>query len=123
MKKNLFYRCLFGAPTGLAISYAITIIISLFIGDGRFHAACRTTALCGSGSNAVLLQSVCSLSMAYMGRLSVVWEKKTGVCCVNNNPPNHWLHCNLPIPYLLRWMEHSLLGISLYFALFLPYIL
>ena len=38
MKKNLFYRCLFGAPTGLAISYAITIIISLFIGDGRFHA-------------------------------------------------------------------------------------
>ena len=77
MKKNLFYRCLFGAPTGLAISYAITIIISLFIGDGRFHAVVpELTALCGSEINA-------HLSMAPYGQ-APPWfgKKKTGVCCV-----------------------------------------
>ena len=81
MKKNLFYRCLFGAPTGLAISYAITIIISLFIGDGRFHAVVpELTALCGSEINAVLLQSVCSL--IYGQAPPWFGKKKTGVCCV-----------------------------------------
>ena len=93
MKKNLFYRCLFGAPTGLAISYAITIIISLFIGDGRFHAVVpELTALCGSEINAVLRQTITHL---------IIGSTAT-----------------FPIAYLLRWMEHSLLGISLYFALF-----
>ena len=121
MKKNLFYRCLFGAPTGLAISYAITIIISLFIGDGRFHAVVpELTALCGSEINAVLLQSVCSLIYgAIWAGSSVVWEKENW--SLLRQTITHLIigsTATFPIAYLLRCMEHSLLGISLYFALF-----
>ena len=112
MKKNLFYRCLFGAPTGLAISYAITIIISLFIGDGRFHAVVPELT--------VLLQSVCSLIYgAIWAGSSVVWEKENW--SLLRQTITHLIigsTATFPIAYLLRWMEHSLLGISLYFALF-----
>ena len=49
MKKMILRRCLAGAPIGLAISTAITIIISLNIGDGKYYAVTpELTADCGS---------------------------------------------------------------------------
>lgn len=84
MKKNLFYRCLFGAPTGLAISYAITIIISLFIGDGRFHAVVpELTAFAVRKLMPSCFSQYAHLSMAPYGQ-APPWfgKKKTGVCCV-----------------------------------------
>ena len=117
MKKNLFYRCLFGAPTGLAISYAITIIISLFIGDGRFHAVVpELTALCGSEINAVLLQSVCSLIYGSIwAGSSVVWEKENW--SLLRQTITHLIigsTATFPIAYLLRWME---LFFAIYFVI------
>lgn len=106
MKKNLFYRCLFGAPTGLAISYAITIIISLFIGrrplSRRRAGAYR---LCGSEINAVLLQSVCSLIYgAIWAGSSVVWKKENW--SLLRQTITHLIigsTATFPIAYLLRW--------------------
>ena len=37
MKKETVARIISGAPIGLVISYLITIIISLIIGDGNYH--------------------------------------------------------------------------------------
>ena len=93
----------------------------MFIGDGRFHAVVpELTALCGSEINAVLLQSVCSLIYGSIwAGSSVVWEKENW--SLLRQTITHLIigsTATFPIAYLLRWMEHSLLGISLYFALF-----
>ena len=41
--KKAGLRALIGAPVGLAISTAITIIISFAIGDGKYYAAINIT--------------------------------------------------------------------------------
>ena len=39
MKKNVLLRGLFGIPTGIAIGYVITVMMSAFWGDGSYYAA------------------------------------------------------------------------------------
>ena len=113
-------RCLAGAPIGLAISTAITIIISLNIGDGKYYAVTpELTADCGSEIMAVVIQALCSMlyGAAFSGA-SLVWNtdwsltKMTAV---------HFLICSaatFPTAYLMRWMEHSVGGVLLYFVQF-----
>ena len=120
MKKMILRRCLAGAPIGLAISTAITIIISLNIGDGKYYAVTpELTADCGSEIMAVVIQALCSMlyGAAFAGA-SVVWDtdwsltKMTAV---------HFLICSaatFPTAYLMRWMEHSVGGVLLYFVQF-----
>ena len=114
-------RCLAGAPIGLAISTAITIIISLNIGDGKYYAVTpELTADCGSEIMAVVIQALCSMlyGAAFSGA-SLVWNtdwsltKMTAV---------HFLICSaatFPTAYLMRWMEHSVGGVLLYFVQFI----
>ena len=113
-------RCLAGAPIGLAISTAITIIISLNIGDGKYYAVTpELTADCGSEIMAVVIQALCSMlyGAAFSGA-SLVWNtdwsltKMTAV---------HFLICSaatFPTAYLMRWMNHSVGGVLLYFVQF-----
>ena len=120
MKKMILRRCLAGAPIGLAISTAITIIISLNIGDGKYYAVTpELTADCGSEIMAVVIQALCSMlyGAAFSGA-SLVWNtdwsltKMTAV---------HFLICSaatFPTAYLMRWMEHSVGGVLLYFVQF-----
>ena len=120
MKKMILRRCLAGAPIGLAISTAITIIISLNIGDGKYYALTpELTADCGSEIMAVVIQALCSMlyGAAFSGA-SLVWNtdwsltKMTAV---------HFLICSaatFPTAYLMRWMEHSVGGVLLYFVQF-----
>ena len=120
MKKMILRRCLAGAPIGLAISTAITIIISLNIGDGKYYAVTpELTADCGSEIMAVVIQALCSIlyGAAFSGA-SLVWNtdwsltKMTAV---------HFLICSaatFPTAYLMRWMEHSVGGVLLYFVQF-----
>ena len=120
MKKMILRRCLAGAPIGLAISTAITIIISLNIGDGKYYAVTpEMTADCGSEIMAVVIQALCSMlyGAAFSGA-SLVWNtdwsltKMTAV---------HFLICSaatFPTAYLMRWMEHSVGGVLLYFVQF-----
>ena len=37
MKKKIIMRGLFGLPTGIAIGFVITLIISICIGNGSFY--------------------------------------------------------------------------------------
>ena len=120
MKKMILRRCLAGAPIGLAISTAITIIISLNIGDGKYYAVTpELTADCGSEIMAVVIQALCSMlyGAAFSGA-SLVWNtdwsltKMTAV---------HFLICSaatFPTAYLMRWMEHSVGGVLLSFVQF-----
>lgn len=121
MKKKIAVRCLIGAPIGSAISTMITIIVSLGIGDGHFYPVHpELIRSCGTEISAVLLQTICSLLYgAAWGGASVIWEmddwsllRQTAV---------HLGICSLatfPVAYFMYWMDHSLGGILLFFALF-----
>ena len=76
MKKKILYRALLGAPMGLAISYLITIAVSLGWGGGAYHPCMPgLVALAGSESGAVALQAAvaCLVGAGFAGS-SVVWE-------------------------------------------------
>lgn len=75
MKKKILYRALLGAPMGLAISYLITIAVSLGWGGGAYHPCMPgLVALAGSESGAVALQAAvaCLVGAGFAGS-SVVW--------------------------------------------------
>jgi len=122
MKKNkLLKRCLLGAPIGLAISTAITIAISIIVGDGVYYAVVpELIADCGSEINAVVLQAVLSLlyGAAWAGA-SVIWEKERW--SILKQTAVHLVVCSaatFPVAYFARWMPHNVGGILLYFGIF-----
>ena len=122
MKKELFKRCLFGAPLGLAISTVITILISLSMGDGQYHAVVPAlTSEMGSELSAVILQAVLSMiyGAAWAGA-SLVWDaekwsllKMTLVHLIITSL------ATFPIAYFARWMPHNTAGILLYIGIFI----
>lgn len=121
MKKKLLSRCLMGAPIGLAISTSVTIIISLIAGNGDYYPVVPALIeVCGNEMNAVLLQAVCSLLYgAVFAGATVIWEKDDW--SILRQTVTHLIVCSLatlPIAYFMHWMEHSLLGVIGYFAIF-----
>lgn len=120
MKKKIVYRCLLGAPIGVTISYLITIIISVIIGDGNYYPVVPAlTETCGSEINAVLLQTACSFlyGMAWSGA-SVIWEKEQW--SLLRMTVTHFLICciaTFPIAYTMQWMPHHFTGMMLYFGI------
>ena len=122
MKKKLLVRCLLGAPLGLALSTAITVLISLCVGDGNFYPIVPELAAdCGTELNAVLLQTLCSLlyGAAWAGA-TLVWAQERW--SLLRQTLTHLLVCSaatFPIAYFMRWMKHSAAGILSYFGIFL----
>ena len=121
MLKKVLLRCLLGAPLGLAIGTVITIVISLFVGDGTYYAVVPELIRdCGSEINAVVFQSVLSLiyGAAWAGA-SVVWENERW--SILKQTVTHLIICSaatFPIAYFARWMPHNLNGVLLYFGIF-----
>lgn len=119
--KKAGLRALIGAPMGLAISTAITIIISLAVGNGEYHAVVPELAAdLGTEINAVLVQALCSMlyGAAFAGA-SVVWDSDWNLTKMT---AVHCLICSaatFPIAYLMRWMEHTAGGFLKYFGIFL----
>ena len=119
--KKAGLRALVGAPIGLAYITIITIIISLFQGDGKYYAVVpEMIADIGSESMAVLIQALCSMlyGAAFAGA-SVVWDTDWSLAKMT---AVHFLICSaatFPIAYLIRWMEHSPGGVLKYFGIFL----
>ncbi len=121
MKHKVLRACLVGALIGLFIAVWITIVISLLVGDGRYYAVVPSLAgACGSETLAVLLQTVCALLYgAAWGGASNIWQREDW--SLLRQTATHLAVCSaatLPIAYLLHWMEHSLRGVLLYFAIF-----
>lgn len=122
LKRELLRRCLIGAPAGLAIGTAITIILSFFIGDGRYHAVVPAFAAeCGCELNAVVIQALCSLLYgAALSGASVIWQVERW--SILRQTVTHLLVCSaamFPTAYCLYWMERSMAGVLQYVGVFL----
>lgn len=121
MKKKIIMRGLFGLPTGIALGFVITLIISVCIGTGSFYpVAPELIDTMGNELNAVILQTVlCALMGAGFAAASVIWEldswslaKQSGI---------YFLIISvimLPIAYVTNWMKHTVLGVLSYVAIF-----
>ena len=121
MKKKIIMRGLFGLPTGIAIGFVITLIISACIGSGSFYPVTpELIVTIGNELNAVILQTVlCAIMGMGFAAASVIWEldswslaKQSGV---------YFLIISvimLPIAYVTNWMKHTVLGILSYVAIF-----
>lgn len=122
MRKKIILRSLLGMPIGLAVNYLITILISLAIADGNYYpVGPELIETCGSEINAVLLQTIFSLLYGAMwGGASVIWEMESW--SLLRMTVTHLIICStvtFPIAYLMRWMSHNIMGILLYFGIFL----
>lgn len=121
MKKKIIMRGLFGLPTGIALGFVITLIISACIGNGSFYPVTpELIDTMGNELNAVILQTVlCAIMGAGFAAASVIWEldswslaKQSGV---------YFLIISvimLPIAYVTNWMKHTVLGVLSYVAIF-----
>lgn len=121
MKKKIIQRGLLGAPLGIAVSNLITVIISVFWGEGVYYPVTpQLIETTGSELNAVVLQTVLSCIMgAGFGMASVVWDmdswslaKQSGIyfaviCAVM-----------FPIAYSAGWMPHTVSGAVTYVLIF-----
>lgn len=122
MRKKIFQRGILGFPIGIAISYVITIIVSIFIGKGLFYPVPEELIYtAGNELNAVILQTLLS-GIVGMGfaMASFIWEidswslaKQSFVYFITA--------CMLmfPISYFANWMPHSMQGILGYVGIFI----
>lgn len=123
MKRRAFLRGLLGFPLGIFVGYTITILISLFFGDGISYISVDPQLIgeVGSEVGAVTLQFfLCGVLGAACAAGSVVWEMErwslTKITVV------HFLILSLsllPISFAMHWLERSLKGVLLYFGVFL----
>lgn len=121
MKKKVLLRSLIGAPIGVAISYIITVIISLFIGDGNYYVAAPQLVIeLGGEMNAVLAQTIGSIIFgAACGGGAVIWEMENW--SLLKMTVMHLIVISVstfPIAYMMHWIPHNLLGIVIYCAVF-----
>lgn len=121
MKKKIIMRGLFGLPTGIAIGFVITLIISACIGNGSFYPVTpELIDTMGNELNAVILQTVlCAIMGVGFAAASVIWEldswslaKQSGVYFMIISV------IMLPIAYVTNWMKHTILGVLSYVAIF-----
>lgn len=121
MKKKIIMRGLFGLPTGIAIGFVITLIISVCIGNGSFYPVTpELIDATGNELNAVILQTVlCAIMGAGFAAASIIWEldswslaKQSGIYFMIISV------IMLPIAYITNWMQHTILGVLSYVAIF-----
>ena len=122
MRKKMILRSLLGAPVGVAISYLITILVSLAVADGNYYPVVpELIADCGSEMSAVLLQTLFSLLYgAVWGGASVIWDMENW--SLLKMTLMHLVICSIvtfPMAYFMQWMPHNIAGFLLYFGTFL----
>lgn len=121
VKKTAVARGLLGIPLGITIGFMISLFVSLGLGTGEYYGARpELIAEMGSELNAVLFQTGVSalIGMAFSAA-SVIWQledwslaKQTGIYFLIT------ALVMLPVAWFARWTERSLLGIVIYFGIF-----
>ena len=122
MKKGLLFRVFVGVLGGVVLSYFITILISLTVGDGNYYPCVPSlTERFGNEVTAVIVQTVLSaiLGAGFAG-CSLIWEKdewsllkQTGIYFSIASV------LMMTVAYVCEWMEHSVKGVLSYFGIFL----
>lgn len=108
MKKKVLQRGLFGIPTGIAIGYVITVMMSAFWGDGSYYPCVPAFVdAMGSEIRAVVVQTVlCGLVGMVYAAGSVVWEVDRW--SLAGQTAAYFLitlGSVLPVAYAAYWME------------------
>lgn len=121
MFKVTLKRSLLGAVLGVFISQALGIFISACINDGAYYAVVpELTEMLGNEVLAVFVQTVCSLIYgAVFGGASVIWEKDNW--SILKQTVIHFVIVSavtFPVAYITGWMEHSVLGVLVYYVIF-----
>lgn len=121
MKKEIIRRIVVGLMTGIAVSYLITIGISISLCDGNYYPCVPSLVeRFGSETTAVIVQTVLSalLGAGFAGS-SLIWEKddwsllkQTGIYFAIVTV------LMMTVAYVCEWMEHSVIGALSYFAIF-----
>lgn len=122
MKKKILLRSLLGAPLGIAVSYVITLLVSLSIGDGSFYPVTLELATdFGNEMNAVLVQTLCTMLYgAVFAGASVIWESESwSLLRMTATHLTVVSLVTLPVAWFMRWMPRNLAGVAVYFAIFL----
>ena len=121
MKKKAIKRGVLGFPLGISMGHIITIVLSLFWGNGYYSPVVPSLIdAVGSEIGAIVVQVALSgLLGASSAAASIIWEienwsiaKQTGI---------HFFIISitmLPIGYFAHWMPHSLVGFLMYFGIF-----
>lgn len=121
MKKKLLSRCIRGFPTGIAIGYVITILISFQIGNGTYYPCTPALSqVVGSEIGAVLLQALVTgfIGAGFAG-CSVIWDiERWGITIQTGVYFLAISLITLPAAYFMLWMEHSIAGFLAYYGLF-----
>lgn len=120
MKKKIAARAALGFPIGIAIGNIITVIASLIYGDGRYFICTEEfIGLIGNEAAAAAVQTLlCGIMGMGYAAASVIWEadisllKQTVVCFLIYSA------ILFPVAYFANWMEHSVIGVIIYIAVF-----
>lgn len=121
MKKKIVLRTIVGFPIGIAIGNIITVIISLFWGDGSYIVCTdEFIELIGNEAVAAAVQALlCGIMGGAFAATSVIWEvdnisllKQTIICFLI------YLAIMFPIAFFANWMKHSVIGVIIYIGIF-----
>ncbi len=122
MKKKLLSRGLMGVPLGIALGFGITLVISIYVGDGCFYPVTpELIDTTGNELRAVVVQTVlCGIMGSGFAMASLIWEmdswslaKQSGIYFA--------IACAImfPIAYGANWMKHSIGGVLSYVCIFI----
>lgn len=120
MKKKTAARAALGFPIGIAIGNIITVVLSLIYGGGKYFVCTEEfIGLIGSEATAAAVQTLlCGIMGMGYAAASVIWEadisllKQTVICFLI------YAAILFPIAYFANWMEHSVIGVIIYIAVF-----
>ena len=119
MAKNIFRRCLLGAPTGLMIFTFIALFFAYLSGDGELRVGYYLVRVYGSEVNA--LTALVLSSMA----IGMVWSAASVIFDTDWNLLSqtvlHGICCVIPsvaIAWGVYWIPHTLDGLVQYVAIF-----
>lgn len=121
MKKKAMQRGLLGFPLGICIGYIITIVGSLFWGDGNYSPYAPALAdMLGSEIGAVVFQAIlCGILGSGYTAASLIWEKDDWSIAKQTGIYFSVISIIMfPIAYFAHWMEHSLEGVLIYAGVF-----
>lgn len=119
MAKNIFRRCLLGAPTGLMIFTFIALFFAHLSGDGELRVGYYLVRVYGSEVNA--LTALVLSSMA----IGIVWSAASVIFDTDWNllaqTALHGICCVIPsvaIAWGVYWIPHTLDGLVQYVTIF-----
>ena len=99
MKKAIISRALMGFPAGIAVGQCISLLVSAILGKGTFE-ACVPSFVAASAASSVVWAADWSLLKRTVASFLLQTLSM------------------LPVAYVTGWMEHTVKGFLLYFAVF-----